>query len=162
LTARDSTAYQPLPRPAGDSTPTLDPARAMRVTDEFYRRYDALPAAPDSAGLERFLELLSADFAIEDPIAHIALGSRDAFRTALGKVLASGRYGGIHWQVDRRVTNGEWVAIEGSFRGTYDSRPFGTRFTTWLRVSGDRVVQQIDYLDYATFRRQTTATPVAR
>lgn len=162
LTGRDSTGYQPLRRPVTEKAPTLDPARAIVVTDEFYRRYDVLPAARDAAGVEHYLELLSADFVLEDPTARIALGSREAFGTALRNVLASGRYGGIHWQIDRRVTNGDWVAIEGSFRGTYDGRPFGTRFATWLQVRGDRVVQQIDYLDYATFRRQTAAAPIVR
>ena len=64
--------------------------------------------------------------------------------------------GGAGDEIDRRIAGGEWVAVEGSLRGVYKGHPFATRFATWLQVPGDRIARQIDYVDYATFRRMTS------
>jgi ketosteroid isomerase-like protein len=133
-----------------------DADRALRLTDEFYRRYEAMPVAASPAGLARYVELLTADFKLEDPTARLTYDSRDKMHASLKDALATGTYGIFHWEIDRRITDGEWVAVEGSWRGVYNGRPFATRFTTWLQVRGDRIARQIDYLDYATFRRHTS------
>ena len=133
-----------------------DADRALRVTDEFYRRYEAMPVAASPAGLARYVELLTADFKLEDPTARLTYDSRDKMHASLKDALATGNYGIFHWEIDRRITDGEWVAVEGSWRGVYNGRPFATRFTTWLQVRGDKIARQIDYLDYATFRRLTS------
>lgn len=132
-----------------------DGDRAHRIAEEFYLRYDALSRATGSSALDGYLEQLTDDYSLEDPTARVTIGSREALRRALRDILDSRRYGAVHWQVDRRISNGEWVAVEGAFRGVHDGRPFGTRFTTWLQVRGDKIARQIDYVDYATFRRQT-------
>jgi ketosteroid isomerase-like protein len=149
--SRDGLEAPVTPRPMG-----RDADRALRVTDEFYRRYDAMPVLASPAGLARYVELLTEDFRLEDPTARLTYDSRERMHASLKDALATGRYGTFHWEIDRRITDGEWVALEGSWRGVYDSRPFATRFTTWLQVRGDRIARQIDYLDYATFRRLTS------
>jgi ketosteroid isomerase-like protein len=146
---------------SSDSRANRDSERGHRVAESFYRHYDALPSST-AAGLDGYLDLLTEDYALEDPTARVTIGSRDAQRTALRDILASKRYGAIHWQLERRISNGEWVAVEGVFRGVYDGRPYGTRFTTWLQVRGDKISGQIDFLDYATFRRQTAPSPSPR
>jgi ketosteroid isomerase-like protein len=143
-------------RPATLRRGARDVGRALKVADEFYRRYDAVPLAGTPAGLARFVGLMTEDFAFEDPTSRLRYDSRDALHASLKEALASGNYGPIHWEIDRRITDGEWVAHEGSFRGVYRQRPFATRFTTWLQLRGDRIAHQIDYVDYATFRKQTS------
>ena len=133
-----------------------DADRALRLADEFYRRYEAMPALASPAGLARYVELLTDDFMLEDPTAGFRYDSREKMHASLRDALATGRFGEFHWEIDRRVTDGEWVAVEGSWRGVYAGRPFATRFTTWLQVRGDRIARQIDYLDYATFKRLTS------
>ena len=98
---------------------------------------------------------MTEDFTLEDPTARVRGHGRGQPRADLNALLAKGEYGVIHWEVDRRLTDGEWVAVEGTWRGVFKNRPFATRFTTWLRVRGDKIARQIDYLDYPTFRRQT-------
>jgi ketosteroid isomerase-like protein len=93
---------------------------------------------------------------MEDPTARLRADGRERHRGALSELLAKGDFGAFHWEIDRRVTDGEWVAVEGTWRGIYNGRPFATRFTTWLRVRGDRIAHRIDYLDHATFRRHTS------
>jgi ketosteroid isomerase-like protein len=133
-----------------------DTDRALRLTDEFYRRYEAMPVLASPAGLARFVDLLTEDFTLEDPTARLTHRSRERMHASLKEALATGNHGVFHWEIDRRITDGEWVALEGSWRGVYDGRPFATRFTTWLQVRGGYIARQIDYLDYATFRRLTS------
>jgi len=129
---------------------------ALRLTDEFYRRYEAMPVLASPAGLAGYVELLTEDFKLEDPTGRLTYDSREKMHASLKDALATGNYGIFHWEIDRRLTDGEWVALEGSWRGVYNGRPFATRFTTWLQVRGDKIARQIDYLDYATFRRLTS------
>jgi ketosteroid isomerase-like protein len=149
------------PIPEGTSGPALaegsrDAARALRVADEFYRRYEAMPVLASAAGVARYTDLLTDDFRFEDPTARLRTNGRERYRGELNDLLAKGDYGVIHWEIDRRLTDGEWVAVEGTLRGIFKGRPFATRFTTWLRVRGDKIAHHIDYLDYATFRRHTS------
>lgn len=137
-----------------------DAGRALRVTDEYYRRYEAMPVLASPAGLARYADLLTRDFTLEDPTARLTCTSREQMHAWLKGALASRDHGVFHWEIDRRITDGRWVALEGSWRGVYKGRPFATRFTTWLQVRGERIARQIDYLDYATFRRQTSPPEV--
>jgi ketosteroid isomerase-like protein len=130
--------------------------RALRVSEDFFRRYEAIPVLATPAGLAHYVELLTEDFTLEDPTGRFTLTSRESIHALLKDALAKRDHGTFHWETDRRITDGEWVAHEGSWRGVYKGRPFATRFTTWLRVRGDQVARQIDYLDYATFRRLTS------
>jgi len=130
--------------------------RALRATDEFYRRYEAMPALASPAGIARFVELLTEDYRLEDPTGRLTYDSREKMHASLKDALARGDLGTFHWEIDRRITDGEWVALEGSWRAVYKGRPVATRFTTWLQVRGDKIARQIDYLDYATLRRQTS------
>jgi ketosteroid isomerase-like protein len=130
--------------------------RALRLTDEFYRRYEAMAVLASPAGLARYVELLTEEFKLEDPTARLTCDSRQKMHASLKDALATGHYGPFHWEIDRRITDGTWVALEGSWRGVYKGRPFATRFTTWLEVRGDKIARQIDYVDYATFRRLTS------
>ena|SRR5687768_13624356 len=134
--------------------------RAVQVSAEFYRRYDAMPDLASQAGITRFVELLTEDFSFEDPTGRLKFDSREKMHASLTDALTAGDVKAIHWEVDRRITDGEWVALEGSVRGVFKGRPFGTRFTTWLQVRGDKVARQIDYVDYATFRRLTSPAKV--
>jgi ketosteroid isomerase-like protein len=140
------------PAPAGGRR---DAARALRVADEFYRRYEAMPVLASAAGVARYTDLLTDDFRIEDPTARLRAEGRERHRGLLNDLLAKEDFGPFHWEIDRRLTDGAWVAVEGTWRGIYRTRPFATRFTTWLRVRGDRIAHEIDYLDYAAFRRHT-------
>jgi ketosteroid isomerase-like protein len=133
-----------------------DADHAFLLADEFYRRYEAMPVVASASGLARFVELLTPDFALEDPTGRLTFDSRERMHASLKDALASGRYGVFHWEIDRRITDGEWVALEGSWRGVYQGRPFSTRFATWLQVRGDEIARQIDYLDYETFKRLTS------
>ena len=133
-----------------------DAERALRVADEFYRRYEAMPVQASAAGLARFVELMTEDFRLEDPTSRLLYDSREKMHASLKEALATGDYGPFHWEIDRRITDGEWIAVEGSFRGVHKKHPFATRFATWLQVRGDRIARQIDYVDYATFRRLTS------
>lgn len=130
--------------------------RALRITDEFYRRYEAMPLLKSPAGIARYVELLTEDFKLEDPTGRLTYDSRQKMHASLKDALATGDFELFHWEIDRRVMDGEWVALEGSWRGVYQGRPFATRFTTWLQMRGDKIARQIDYLDYATFRRLTS------
>lgn len=154
----DGTDPVPDRRPAGSvlAEGDRDVPRAFRIADDFYRRYEALPVLASAAGIARYTDLLTEDFRLEDPTAQLISDGRERHRGMLNELLAKREFGKLHWEIDRRVTDGEWVAVEGTWRGVYKGRPFGTRFTTWLRVHGDRIAHQIDYLDYATFRRHTS------
>lgn len=133
-----------------------DADRALRITEEFYRRYEAMPLLKSPGGLAGYLELLTEDFKLEDPAGRLTHDSRQKLHAPLKDALATGDFGLFHWEIDRRVTDGEWVALEGSFRGVFKGSPFATRFTTWLQLRGDKIARLIDYLDYATFRRLTS------
>ena len=137
--------------------PPGDAERALRVADEFYRRYEAMPVLASPTGIARHVELLTEDFKLEDPTARLTADSREKMRTSLLDALATANYGPFHWDVQRTISDGEWVAVEGVWRGVYKGHPFATRFSTWLQVRGDKVARQIDYLDYATFRRLTSS-----
>ena len=146
-------------RPEAAATPGRggrDVDRALRITDEFYRHYEAMPVVASPAGLARFVELLTEDFTLEDPTGGLIYDSREKMHASLKDELATGRHGPFHWEIDRRITDGTWVALEGSWRGVHDGHPFATRFTTWLQVRGDRIARRIDYLDYPTFKRLTS------
>jgi ketosteroid isomerase-like protein len=132
--------------------------RALRLTDELYRRYEAMPVLASPAGLTRYVELLTEDFKLEDPTGRLTYHSREKMHASLKDALATGHHGLFHWEIDRRITDGQWVALEGSWRGVYKGRPFATRFTTWLQVRGDKIARQIDYVDYATFTRLTSTS----
>jgi ketosteroid isomerase-like protein len=134
-----------------------DTKRALRITEEFYRRYESMALAASPAGLARYLELLAEDFKLEDPTGRLTYDSREKMHASLKDALATHNHGRFHCEIDRRLTDGEWVAVEGSWRGVYKGRPFATRFTTWLQIRGDKIARQIDYVDYATFRRMTSA-----
>jgi ketosteroid isomerase-like protein len=149
------------PLPAASTAPATversrDTARALRVVEDFYRRYEAMPVLASSAGVTRFAELLADDFTLEDPTARLRSDGREPFRKSLADLVAKDEYGTLHWEIDRRVTDGEWVAVEGTWRGTLNGRPFATRFTTWLHVRGEKIAHQIDYMDHITLRKQTT------
>jgi ketosteroid isomerase-like protein len=131
--------------------------RALRTSAEFYQRYERVPLLAPEAGIAQYLAHLTPDYRLEDPTGQLDLDSLDKVRTILQEALAPGKFGTFHWEVSRTLTDGEWVAVEGSLRGLYNGRPFSTRFTTWLQVRGDKVARQIDYLDYATFRRMTSS-----
>jgi ketosteroid isomerase-like protein len=158
---RQVAGTEQVPQVSPDSTSVHgkpDPIFAMRVAGEFYDRYEAMPVMASSDGVARFTDLLTDDFRLEDPTAGMAVGGRERYRATLNGLLAAGGYGVFHWDIDRRLTHGEWIAVEGAFRGIFKGKPFATRFSTWLRIRGDRIAHQIDYVDYKTFRRQT-ATP---
>ena len=151
---------EPVPGRTSDTAPASsrgrrDAARALGVVDELYRRYEAIPVLASSAGVDRFADMLTEDFTLEDPTARMRADGREKMRAVLNALLAKGEYGVVHWEVDRRLTDGEWVVVEGTWRGMFKNRPFATRFTTWFLVHSDKVARQIDYLDYQTFRRQT-------
>ncbi|HSA56435.1 MAG TPA: nuclear transport factor 2 family protein [Gemmatimonadaceae bacterium] len=134
-----------------------DSTRALRVADEFYRRYEAMPVLASAAAVERYTDLLTDDFRLEDPTARARTEGRVRYRDALNGLLAKGDYRVFHWEIDRRLTDGEWVAVEGTWRGIFKGQPLAARFTTWLRVRGDRIAHHIDYLDYAPFRGITSS-----
>ena len=151
---------EPVPVGTSDTAPPSssagrDAGRALAVVDELYRRYEAIPVLASSAGVDRYADMLTEDFTLEDPTARMHADGREKIRAVLNALLAKGEYGVVHWEVDRRLTDGEWVVVEGTWRGMFKNRPFATRFTTWFLVRGDKVARQIDYLDYQTFRRQT-------
>ena len=133
-----------------------DADRALRIIDEFYRRYEAMPILKSPAGVARHVELMTEDFKLEDPTGRLNVDSRQKMQASLRDALATGFHGVCHWEIDRRITDGEWVAVEGSFRGVFKGLPFATRFTTWLKVRGGKIARQIDYIHYATFRRLTS------
>jgi ketosteroid isomerase-like protein len=137
--------------------PTRPAERAQRLAAEFYLRYEAIPVPPSATGLARFLELLTEDFLLEDPTGRLRYESRRKLQASLKEALATGDLGLVHWEIDHAITDGEWVAVEGTWRGVYKRRPFAARFTTWLQVRGDKIARQIDYLDYPTFRRMTSS-----
>jgi ketosteroid isomerase-like protein len=164
-TIRRQIAGAELVRDAPKQTPHRDVAlgsrdveRALRITDEFYRRYEAMPVVASAAGVARYVDLLTDGFTLDDATAGQRVDGRDRFQRVLNDLLAKGDYGALHWDIARRVTDGEWVAVEGTCRGIFKGRPFAMRFTTWLRVHGDKIAEQIDYVDYATFRRQVGET----
>lgn len=156
---RQIAGTEALPRitSAGEPVRNDDASRALDAADEFYRRYEAMPVLASPEGVARFTDLLADDFTIEDPTARLHIDGRERFRTLLRDLLAKGDHGVLHWAIDRRLTDGEWVAMEGRWQGVYRGKPFVTRFTTWLRVRGDRIAHQIDYLDYTTFRLHTSS-----
>jgi ketosteroid isomerase-like protein len=129
---------------------------AMRLVNEFYQRYETIPALGTQQSLDHFMQLFADDAMFEDPTFGLVHDSRAKLHANLRDVLAAGTFGTLHWEIDRSVTDGEWVAVEGTWRGTVSGRAFATRFTTWLRVRGDKIVRQIDYIDYTTFRRLTS------
>jgi ketosteroid isomerase-like protein len=142
-----------LPVARATSSGRPDANRALRVTDEFYRRYDAMAAVASPAGIARFMNMMTADYTLEDPTARLAYDSAEKMHAGLKEALASNDFGAVHWEIEHRITDGEWIVVEGTWRGIYKSRPFATRFTTWLQVRGDKIAKHIDFIDYATMRR---------
>jgi ketosteroid isomerase-like protein len=137
-------------------TPRRDAWRTLRVVDEFYRRYEAMPMLASPTGIARYVELLTEDFRLEDPTAQLTADSREKMRVSLMNALATGDYGPSHWDIERTVADGDWAAVEGTWRGVFKGHPFAARFSTWLQVRGDRVARQIEYVDHVTFRRLTS------
>ena len=156
LAGEDAVSRQAVEAPATPGRGSRNVDRALRVTDEYYQRYEAMAVAASPAGLARYVELLTEDFRLEDPTGRLTYESREKMHASLKDALASGHYGLFHWEIDHTITDGTWVALEGSWRGVYKGRPFATRFTTWLQVRGDKIARQIDYLDYATLKRLTS------
>lgn len=67
----------------------------------------------------------------------------------------------MRWIILRRVTSGDWTAVEGWLEETQAGKKFRTRFTTWLKVRSGQIVHQIDYVDYVSSRRQVAGTEPA-
>jgi ketosteroid isomerase-like protein len=140
-----------------DATPVGAPARSPRglwpAIDAYYRAYSTI--VPDTAsGFARFFAFHAPEFTLEDPTAGSVAENRDQFHAAVRAAAQRESWEEFRWTILRRAQGGDWAVVEGTLTGRNNGKPFDTRFTTWLRVRGDRLIQQIDYADYRTLRKQ--------
>lgn len=121
--------------------------------DRYYADYTAMSRAPTGPAMDAWLAHYAPDALFEDPTLGVSATGRDQIRKPYVEAF-TGRLGPVHWTIVRRLTGPEWAAVEGWLEGTHSGKPLRTRFTTWLKVRDGKIVHQIDYLDYAPFRRR--------
>lgn len=139
-------------RASGDRPTSSHAVRA--VVDSFYAYFNRV-AVDSNPAINRMFAFIGDPFQLEDP-THDArfVGARAEHRAAISASFLANRWGpDTRWELARVAIENDWAAVEGTFRGTLNGKPFAARFTTWLQVRGGRVVHQIDYLDYRVLRQ---------
>jgi ketosteroid isomerase-like protein len=121
--------------------------------DQYYADYTAMSAAPTGPAMDTWLAHYAPDAFFEDPTAGVSGTGHDQIRKPYVQAF-TGPLGPVRWTILRRAISGDWAVVEGWVDGTQSGKPLRTRFTTWLKIQDGRIVHQIDYLDYAPFKRQ--------
>jgi steroid delta-isomerase-like uncharacterized protein len=129
-------------------------------------------AARDAAGAAEVARSYLAAFATGDPdlvAAHVsddfvndhtsALGSgcvgREEYRRRLPGFL--GAFAELHYEPERVIADGGWVAVAYRMTATRDGHPVDLRGVMVIEVVDNRITQRTDYWDSLTFLRQTGA-----
>ena len=141
------------------SAQSRETAGTQAWVDEYYADYTAMSAAPTGPAMDKWLAHYAPYALFEDPTARLSGIGHDRIRKPYVEAF-TGPLGPVHWTILRRVTSGEWTAVEGWVDGTQTGKPVRARFTTWLKIRDGKIVHQIDYLDYATIRRQVAGEEV--
>ena len=140
---------------AAAQTPTQqrDVSAMWSWVDQYYADYTAMSAAPTGPAMDKWLSHYALDAFFEDPTAGVSGTGHDQIRKPYVQAF-TGPLGPVRWTILRRATSGDWAVVEGWVDGTQSGKPLRARFTTWLKIQDGRIVHQIDYLDYAPFKRQ--------
>ncbi len=124
---------------------------------------DRFQAAYREGSVERMLGLYAADATFEDVNQrHLFTGTEQLQAMLMGLVSA-------HHEMDlaqvRRVVAGDTVVVESVYKGQLNGAVLGAAVgkegcpdltyelpvTSWFQVKGGKIVQQKDFLDWATF-----------
>ena len=104
--------------------------------------------------LEAFLGFYAEDVHFADPTARLDFTSRDQLASAYTGIM-QGRYGGnFTFEVNRTVTQGDTVVLEGLFSLTWNGQKAAINFTTWLEFKDSKISRQLDMFDYGRLQRQ--------
>ena len=136
-------------------SPTTGDVRAW--VDAYYADYSAMSSGSTGPAMDRWLGWYAPFAFFEDPTAGQAAIGRDTIRKVYVDAFTNA-LGPVRWRVLRRVASDEWVAVEGWLEGSQQGKPFRTRFSTWLKIRSGKIVHQVDYVDYASMRRQVAGT----
>jgi len=116
--------------------------------DAYYRAYEAVDTAAMYAMFHDSLRF-------EDPGIPLDAKSKREYIDGIRRYLLANTLTDVKWDIRRRVFEGDWAVVEGTLRmtvnGVQQRQP--TRFTTLMRFAGRKIIHQIDYIDYASMRR---------
>ena len=123
------------------------------LVDRFYEAY-ANMSRDAVRHIDAWLAFYDDSIFFEDPTAHMDGTSRDTVRKYFMAAFQNHDWGPVRFRIDRWVESENWAAVEGVLSGLRSGKPISARFSTWLRFKGDRIVHQIDYVDYGAMTRQ--------
>lgn len=130
--------------PSSAAWATNQPAHPVSGWLEVYQQFD----------LEAFLGFYAEDVRFTDPTAQLDFTSRKQLTSAYTDIM-QGRYGGnFMFDVNRTVTQGDTVVLEGLFSLTWNGQKATINFTTWLDFKDGKIVRQLDMFDYNNLQRQ--------
>src|SRR5688500_4540473 len=109
--------------------------------DQYYADYTAMSAAPTGPAMDKWLAHYAPDAFFEDPTAGVRGTGHDQIRKPYVQAF-TGPLGPVRWTILRRAISGDWAVVEGWVDGTQSGKPLRTRFTTWLKLQGGRIVHQ--------------------
>jgi ketosteroid isomerase-like protein len=123
-----------------------------RIVDAYYRAYAAIDTTAMYAMFHDSLRF-------EDPGIQLDARSKREFVDGIRQYLVANTLTDVEWKIRRRVFDGDWAVVEGTMRMTVNGVPQRqpTRFTTLMKFAGRKIVHQIDYIDYASMRRDQYA-----
>ena len=132
--------------------PTASATSPGAIVDAYYRAYEAVDTTAMYAMFHDSLRF-------EDPGIRLDARSKREFTEGIRRYLLANRLTDVRWDIRRRAFDGDWAVVEGTLRmtvnGVQQRQP--TRFTTLMRFAGNKIVHQIDYIDYASMRRDQQA-----
>jgi ketosteroid isomerase-like protein len=131
------------------------------LVDRFYEAY-ANMSRDAVRHIDAWLAFYDDSVFFEDPTAHMEGTGRDTVRKYFMAAFQNHNWGPIQFRIDHWAESEDWAAVEGVLSGLRSGKPISARFSTWLGFEGDRIVHQIDYVDYGAMTRQLKGeAPVA-
>ncbi len=142
---------------------TLSFTPAVRASENPGRTVDRLFDAYRDGSAERMLAVYSSDATFEDINQRHRFTGTEQLQAMLNGIV------GVHLRMGleekRRVVNGETVVVEYEYLGQLNGAVLGASVgkegcpdleyslpaTSWYRVQNGRIVQQKDFIDWATF-----------
>lgn len=129
--------------------------QAGRPAAELVERFAAAWAHP---ALEQFVELLSPDVRLLQPVTPTVIG-REAARREFGRLLRW--LPDLHGIVDEWGASGDTVLISWRLRFTLGRRPFELRIVDRIVAHEGRIVEREAYFDSLRFFLATLSRPTA-
>lgn len=110
--------------------------------ESYYADYNA-------QNLDRLAAYYREDCELIDPTFDLHYKSRQEIFDAMKMAMPA--YAGFNWRVDRRIEQGDAVAVQGFVSGKFRGRPFGMNFVTVFEFREGRIARHFDYMDAVDF-----------